>query len=436
MTVTPLYTPSHYSPIIPFGFGTEDNDENIIIANTPTMSNIHSTAVLMSDLKLVEERDSSPAASFSSVSNSSTSSMSGRSLANAIAQANASPTGIADFDYNERASIETPFNETPYVVESRKQKQEQRQKQKGRNFEAIVQKGTDQELARWSPQHENSRPPVQNKSFALQRYAENYPHRIPQVTAASVPFQNTIPLTSCLREELEKDTAYRHALKAGTLWQSLIGQHVKLPAMWYDGEEPARPYLGCEDPLKRNKWSYFGRHRVAGDKTLNGLVKNNRSSGKLLLHIICRDSETFEATEDIVVGVFHPLAEGIKDEVYSFADQQRHEGYRDVWIGHRSRSVPQGGRRVATRIESLLRYLNKNKVHKSPLAERKTAKGLSPSSKRCVDNNNMNAVFGNRRPKHTLFVPEESIHSLLMLPLNKNAPSTPASIILLRNFLR
>lgn len=444
MTATPLNIPAHYSPItseFDIGFGTEDNEANII-SNTPTMSkssfNTHSTAptVLMSDLNLIEHRDSSPAASFSSVSNnsgnSSTSSLSGRSLANAIAKANANPTGSPAVDYNERSSIETPFNETPYVVEAQKQKQKNRQKQRG---EAYVQRGTDQELARWSPQNEK---PPQKKAVLQECYAVNYPsisQRTPTVTAASVPFQNTIPLTSFLREELEKDPAYRHALKAGTLWQSLIGQHVKLPALWFDGEEPARPYLGCEDPLKRNKWSYFGRHRVAGEPKLNSLVKNSRSSGKLLLHIICRDSETFEPTEDIVVGVFHPNADGIRDEMYSF-DQQRHEDYRDVWIGHRSRSVPHNGRRVATRIESLLRYLNKNKVHKSPLGDRRNGKSVSPSSKRCVDNNNMNSVFGSRAPRHTIFVPEESLHSLLMLKLNTNAPSPPPSVILLRNFLR
>eukprot|EP00531_Pseudo-nitzschia_arenysensis_P020368 CAMPEP_0116135250 /NCGR_PEP_ID=MMETSP0329-20121206/11091_1 /TAXON_ID=697910 /ORGANISM="Pseudo-nitzschia arenysensis, Strain B593" /LENGTH=330 /DNA_ID=CAMNT_0003630039 /DNA_START=90 /DNA_END=1079 /DNA_ORIENTATION=- len=330
MTATPLNINSHYSPITSAFeagfFGTEDKDASIV-PNTPTMPKSSTTpTVLMSDLNLIEHRDTSPAGSFSSVGNtSSTSSMSGRSLANAIAQANANPTGSSAFDFDERASVETPFNETPYVVESHKQKN--KQKQKG---EAFVQKGTDQELARWSPQHERPRP---KKTVVQEHYAINYAsksHKTPTITAASVPFQNTIPLTSFLREELEKDQAYRHAMKAGTLWQSLIGQHVKLPALWFDGEEPARPYLGCEDPLKRNRWSYFGRHRVAGDQKLNSLVKNSRSSGKILLHIICRDSETFEATEDIVVGVFHPNAEGVRDEMYSF-DQRRHEDYRDVW---------------------------------------------------------------------------------------------------------
>jgi len=299
------------------------------------------------------------------------------------------------------------------------------------------------------PQQKQPKSPKKPSSHRSPRRRES--QRTPRVTAAAVPFQKTIPPTSFLRDELQKDPAYRHSLKAGTLWQSLVGQHVRLPALWFDGEEPARPYLGCEDPLKRNKWSYFGRHRVAGDAKLNNLVKRSCSSGKLLLHIVCVDSETFEPTEDIVVGVFHPNAEGIREhDNEPHRTDNRHEDCRDVWIGHRSRSVPHQGRRMATRIESLLRYLHRNKVDKSPLGSgNEEHKGTAPSSssrstfsnnsskngKYSVDNHNMNAVFGSRPPRHTLFVPEEKLHSLL-LPKHTMVAAPPASVILLRNFLR
>jgi len=379
-------------------------------------TNLTDPTVLMSDLSMIDCEDgspwSNPAGSLSNGSSScSSSSISCRSLANAIANANAKSSGSLGSS-DEKGSIETPYNQTPYVVDNRR----------GHSLEPYVQQSSVKPRS------------IPKKSKTIPKRTNNKrreSQRIPKVTSASIPFEKTIPPTSFLRDELAKDPAYRHALKAGTLWQSLIAQHVKLPALWYDGQEPARPYLGCEDPLKRNKWSYFGRHRVAGDPKLNTLVRDSGSSGKLLLHIICKDSETFEPTEDIVVGVFHPNAEGIREK-NSPTNHQRFEDCRDVFIGHRSRRTAQHGQRVATQIESLLRYLHKNKVDKSPLGNSEDGKG--PRSKRTIDNTSMNTVFGSRAPRHTIFVPEGTLHDLL-LPRSK-ASSPPASVVLLRTFLR
>lgn len=403
-------------------FGTAHKNSNstaITSVMAKSSFNTYSSAVpalVMSDMKMVKGNGTGPVSTNSGVSTgggSSSSSMSGPSLVNAIEQANERTLDSSSSGYYAHR-----YNMTPYVVEK-----------------AYVKKGTDDELAQWSPEKGKQQSPSRKKESKHSKNRRAKSKKSLKVTAASVPFERTIPPTSFLREELSKDPAYSHALKAGTLWQSLIGQHVKLPAIWYDGEEPAKPYLGCEDRLKRNKWGYFGRHRVAGDQKLNALVRDSTASGKILLHIICTDSESCEATEDIVVGVFHPNADGVRDADF-IPDNRRHEDYRDVWIGHRSRSVPHQGRRIATRIESLLRYLNKNNVDKSPLGDRSTPKGASSASKYSVDNTNMNAVFGHRPPRHTMFVPEEAIHSLLMLKLNKNAPSPPPSVILLRNFLQ
>jgi len=367
-------------------------------------SDLTAPTVLMSDLNLVKCEDRSPTGSLRSNSRSNSRSVSGRFLVNAIANASANATNT---------STEMPFNTTPYRVE-------ENQGQKG------IRKVLAQKPQQQQPQNDELR--LFPKKRANRRQESQ---RTPRVTRASIPFHKTIPPTSFLREDLAKDPAYRHALKAGTLWQSLMGQHVKLPALWYDGEEPARPYLGCEDPLKRNRWSYFGRHRVAGDSKLNSMVKHSRSSGKLLLHIVCRDSQTLEPTEDIVVGVFHPNVEGVR-KVNSAPNQERHEDCRDVWIGHRSRRVAYKGRRIATRIESLLRYLHKNKVDKNPLGS-DDAEGSR--SKRSIDNTNLNVVFGSRPPMHTLFVLEEKLHGLL-LPPKPRTQSPPASVVLLRTFLR
>ena len=360
---------------------------------------------------------------FSKGSNHSISgnSISGNSVARMFANAQSAFTGFTGFSdmvgytsppkppkkEQQLTSVETPINKRPYVVE-------EQYRRETTPFDPYISKSP----LKGKPGHADS------SSSRHTPPAE--PHYAPIVTEASIPFEKTIPPTSYLRDELYKDKAFRHSLKAGTLWQSLVGQHVKFPALWYDGQEPARPYLGCEDPLKRNKWSYFGRHRVASDPKLNALVRNPRSSGKLLLHLVLRDSDTLAPTEDICVGVFHPHAEGIYD-FYNDIKAHKHVDCRDVWIGHRSRRVAVDNKRQATRIESLLRYLHKKPFDKSPLG--------SSSKKRTVDNTNMNAVFGSKPPRHTLFVDENKLHNLLVQ--KTEAPdSPPASVLLLRLFLK
>jgi len=274
-------------------------------------------------------------------------------------------------------------------------------------------------------------------------------HRLPKLTNASKPFQKMIAPTSHLHDELTKSDAYNHAMKCGIIWQSLVGQFVKFPLLWYDGEEPSRPYMGC--PTKSNKWSFFGRHRTTlnpGDSNnyLRRLIPDENSSGKLVLHIVATDSDSYEPTEDLVVGVFHPNSKGIApissdDETVGqlFSDQLLND-CRDVWIGHRSRIVPVNGRRNATRIESLLHYSNKRSVDKSPLGP-KNNQGI-PSQ---VDNINMDGIFGHGPPKATIFVPENKLHRLLeqtssSAPLKSSqrrtaASTTPASITLMKAFI-
>mmetsp|Transcript_12382 Transcript_12382/g.13767 ORF Transcript_12382/g.13767 Transcript_12382/m.13767 type:complete len:263 (-) Transcript_12382:387-1175(-) len=262
-------------------------------------------------------------------------------------------------------------------------------------------------------------------------------------------------------------------MRCGVVWQSLVGQSVKFPALWYDGQvdDPhPRPFLGC--PSKSNKWSFFGRHRmnvgpppqpgIANTNTMNSLlrtlVRDCHSSGKLLLHIIVRDSTTFEPTEDLVVGVYHPNAKGIRPTSPSgtsinVAESQLVDQCRDIWIGHRSRSIPHHGKRQATRIESLLHYLNKQSVDKSPLGKNQnnpstTAEGGGGTSSTViipyrVDNTNMNAIYGRTPPKSTVFVPEHKLYQLLSPPSQqpppppqRQPPQKPASLVLLKLFLQ
>lgn len=252
-------------------------------------------------------------------------------------------------------------------------------------------------------------------------------HALPKVTAAAAPFEKMIAPSSYLYGELLKDAGYRHALQAGTLWQSLCSQHVHFPALWYDGEEPARPPMGCSRKgvsHQHSMWKYFGRHRVQGDLKLNRLIGNRGSSGRLLLHIVVTSPTTGGAVADVCVGCFHPNARGVR--LLAHHDEAI-EHCRDVWTGYRHRDTPTTQRK--SRMEELLQHYNKGLVDTTPLggAGSRQAKSL------VLDNQNLKAVLGARSPLFTLFVPEDELYDVLQRNVNARCP---ASIVLMRQYLR
>jgi hypothetical protein len=250
------------------------------------------------------------------------------------------------------------------------------------------------------------------------QHSQNSYHMIPKVTSAAKPFEKMIAPSSYLYDELLRDQGYRHALSAGVLWQSLCSQHVHFPSLWYDGEEPARPPLGCVN--RTNKWKYLGRHRVAGDPKLNSIVGNRGSSGKLMLHLIV--TRSYVPIADLTVGCFHPNARGIR------VNPNRHdptiEECRDVWIGYRAR-----GPSLRSPLEDLLIHINKGYVDPSPLGGKHHSSSSAPVA---VTNDNLRAVFGDRPPLFTLFVSEQRLYNLLQ---SQTHTKCPASITLMREFL-
>lgn len=246
---------------------------------------------------------------------------------------------------------------------------------------------------------------------------------LPKVTAAAAPFEKMIAPSSYLYGELWKDPGYRHALTAGTLWQSLCSQHVHFPALWYDGDEPARPPMGCSRKgvnQQHSVWKYFGRHRVQGDIKLNGLIGNRGSSGRLLLHIVVT-SMYGGAVADLCVGCFHPNARGVRTQT---VHDPALETCRDVWTGHRQRDTHR-----KSRIEQLLQHYNKGLVDITPLG----GAGSKQAELLTIDNHNLKAVFGARSPLFTLFVSEEEMYDLLQRNVTARCP---ASIVLMRQYLR
>ncbi|KAG7348099.1 hypothetical protein IV203_016804 [Nitzschia inconspicua] len=238
----------------------------------------------------------------------------------------------------------------------------------------------------------------------------------PRVTEAATPFERMVVPSSYFYDELMRDPAYQHAAKAGILWQSLCSQHVRFPALWWDGDEPASPPMGTPE---KQSWRYLGRHRVKADQKLNSMIGNRGSSGRILLHLIVRDDVTCEPIEDICCGCFHPNARGIR---MTPAHDPQVEDCRDVWIGHRRRFQ---GKSLST-LESLLKRQNKNRVFASPL-------GGPKSSSTDIGNGNLKAVFGEKPPLFTVFVTESEIFELLRTELKGGSP---ASVVLLRRYLR
>mmetsp|Transcript_29175 Transcript_29175/g.78943 ORF Transcript_29175/g.78943 Transcript_29175/m.78943 type:complete len:645 (-) Transcript_29175:408-2342(-) len=261
-----------------------------------------------------------------------------------------------------------------------------------------------------------------------------------RVTAAAAPFEKMVSPRSPEHDKLMKDPAFRHALKAGILWQSLCSQHVRFPANWWDGQDPVGPPLGSSRKHPRS-WSYLGRHRVEGDYKLNSLIGNRGSSGRILLHLVVRDVVSGEPMEDIACGCYHPNARGIRR---TRDYDPRVEDCRDVWIAHRRRihkkvilnqdldesnddDDDDDDEYSRTTIESILRHQNKGRVDASPLG----AQG--GSSRSIVNNQNLKAVFGSKPPVYTAFCLESELYEIFQARLDG---SIPASVALLRHYLR
>jgi len=199
------------------------------------------------------------------------------------------------------------------------------------------------------------------------------------------------------------DEGHRHALRAGTLWQSIVSQHVRFPIEWWNGSRS--PPMGAGSP---KKWTFLGRHRVRSNPSLRKLVPSRSDSGRLVLHILIRDIRTGEPVLDIAIGVFHPSANGIR----TTPEADPHLGScRDIWHAMRPR-VPD-----ETPAEQLL-WSTGQHDYKSPLGP-----------KRAIDNSNLRSVFGERPPVLTVFVLENELYEVLTQPTNQ-----PACAVLLEKY--
>jgi hypothetical protein len=233
----------------------------------------------------------------------------------------------------------------------------------------------------------------------------------PAESDSESPCINIVPPFSKEYQVLLKDPAYLHAQQAGTLWQSLVSQHVKFPTKWWNGARS--PSMGIGE---RRLWQYVGRHRVGGDEALNQMVYNRGSAGRILVHLVVRDVITMAPALDIAIGCFHPNARGVRSTP---TFQPSLEDCRDIWLATRRR-LPDD-----LAVENLLRD------YQDPT----TNQGESPlGPKHAVHNGNMRFIFGEKPPLHTAFVLESTLHGILTDRFaNKEMPP---SLVMLQRFLK
>lgn len=129
------------------------------------------------------------------------------------------------------------------------------------------------------------------------------------------------------------DEAFTHAQRAGPLWRSLVGNHVRFPSKWDKLLPPTAP-TNISHNQKWSKWYYVARHRVKGDKRLNSReygVRSRRSGGRVLLRIVVREMHTQQVCREIAIGCFHPNSKGIRKG----DPMPEAEDVREVWMSCR-----------------------------------------------------------------------------------------------------
>lgn len=129
------------------------------------------------------------------------------------------------------------------------------------------------------------------------------------------------------------DEALAHAQRAGPLWRSLVGNHVRFPSQW-DSLLPSTTPPVHDIGRKWSKWFYVARHRVKGDKRLNSRefgVRSRRSGGRILMRLVVRETHSQQVCREIAIGCFHPNSKGIRKG----GPVPEAEDVREVWMAVR-----------------------------------------------------------------------------------------------------
>ena len=216
--------------------------------------------------------------------------------------------------------------------------------------------------------------------------------------------------TSNSKSDLENDQGYQHALAAGTVLQTLLGEQIRFPKTWFDGERT--PYLLGDDINKKGKWCYVPSVPVRFDRFLNKLILKNRTKpGRIILHVVVRDNLNWTPTRHIALGVYHPNARGIRETDDPVPGD---ESLRMVWMAVRrcTESLNENDAPYVTKETDLQRRIDtvlfqggsfETNGQPSPLGGRHT-----------INNGNVRCIYGDEAPLETVFVSQKELYAILI----------------------
>jgi len=223
-------------------------------------------------------------------------------------------------------------------------------------------------------------------------------------------------------EPWRQNEAYIHAMSAGTLWQTLVGEHVRFPKEWFDGERT--PRVDGEIP---SKWRYIAKNRVR-NSSLNSLVKR-RGGGRILLHLVVRDAVSSREKEDVVIGCFHPHSRGLvsEEDYKKRKDEFTDTDVREIWMAIRSRNRKHEKISSSLQISTIQPLL----LYNRSLADVARRSPLYTNDR--LSNENIRAVFGGEPPLETISKDETEL--LKILESSPYSSPKPISILLLQHFI-
>lgn len=236
------------------------------------------------------------------------------------------------------------------------------------------------------------------------------------------------PALHAKKDSWKQSEAYIHAMQAGIIWQTMVGEHVRFPKEWFNGER--FPTMTNED-IVLSKWKYIGLSRVR-NTSLNKLIRR-KAGGRILLHIVIRDAVSFRDKEDIVIGSYHPQGRGLvsEEEYRCMKDSSLSTDVREVWLAYRTRHVRSKKTLIsgatAPEISTLQPLLTRNRALKD------VARRSPLLTNERLTNQNIRAVFGGEGPLETTVALETEIVKLLE---SDNYPgSKPVSVVLMQKYL-
>jgi len=289
--------------------------------------------------------------------------------------------------------------------------------------------------------------PMQNSQiyneYAGRYFEEDAPKPIvtsPPLESAPIPTKNSVAHTDHHEHRRQKhqpeqvDEALAHAQRAGPLWRSLVGNHVRFPSKWDTLLSPTSP------PIHRlnhrwSKWFYVARHRVKGDRRLNGRefgVRSRRSGGRVLMRLLVREMHSQQVCREIAIGCFHPNSKGVrKGDPLPEA-----EDVREVWMAVRwSTEADDNKPTLDLRKEG---YDYEGVVDNFLMQKRRIldygSMGSALGHRKAVNNENVRAIFGDQPPMTTVDLHEDEIAEILKTNGAKKFAALPA-LMLLKLFL-